>query len=207
MALDAKKYLHSDEMHEDDSVFDPGGKQEYTEEQLIRFAEMWAIIKLKALLQKLRKQYVKESVKLVETQSDLDGVKLNAVNMPTLEELKECRTSWKDFGIVSISDHISYNEAIHSATALRMDINNVPGPEQLKCMMDTAEHLFEPLREWVKGPIKVTSMFRGEELNTAVGGSATSQHCKDSNGQTKYMHTEKHETRTGGLSPDTGPRS
>ena len=205
----------------------------------------------------------------METQSDLDGVELNAVNMPTLEELKACRTNWKDFGIVSISDHISYNEAIHSATALRMDINNVPGPEQLKCMMDTAEHLFEPLREWVKGPIKVTSMFRGKELNTAVGGSATSQHCKgqaididdtfghktnaemyywikdnlifdqmiwefgddynpnwlhvsfvthrknrkkltvaykDLNNQTKYMHTEKHETRTGGLSPDTGPR-
>tara|TARA_R110000787_G_scaffold69584_7_gene154773 strand:+ start:2296 stop:2616 length:321 start_codon:yes stop_codon:yes gene_type:complete len=52
MALDAKKYLHSDEMHEDDSVFDPGGKQEYTEEQLIRFAEMWAIIKLKENLMK-----------------------------------------------------------------------------------------------------------------------------------------------------------
>jgi|TARA_R110001606_G_scaffold365323_1_gene520116 hypothetical protein len=42
MAENAKDYLHSDELNEDDSIFDPGGKQEYTEEQLIRFAELWA---------------------------------------------------------------------------------------------------------------------------------------------------------------------
>ena len=40
--MSAKEYLHSDELNEWDTVFDPGGKQEYTEEQLIRFAEMWA---------------------------------------------------------------------------------------------------------------------------------------------------------------------
>jgi len=39
----AKEYLHSDRLHEDDSVFDPGGKQEYTEEQLLRFADLWVI--------------------------------------------------------------------------------------------------------------------------------------------------------------------
>jgi hypothetical protein len=42
----AKEYLHSDELNEWDTVFDPGGKQEYTEEQLIRFAEMWAKVNL-----------------------------------------------------------------------------------------------------------------------------------------------------------------
>tara|TARA_R110000822_G_scaffold47694_1_gene126303 strand:+ start:1880 stop:2101 length:222 start_codon:yes stop_codon:yes gene_type:complete len=43
MAGEAKKFLHSDEMNEWDTVFDPGGKQEYTEEQLIRFAELWQV--------------------------------------------------------------------------------------------------------------------------------------------------------------------
>tara|TARA_R110002050_G_scaffold116946_2_gene233628 strand:+ start:8710 stop:8895 length:186 start_codon:yes stop_codon:yes gene_type:complete len=42
MAENAKEFLHSDELSEWDTVFDPGGKQEYTEEQLIRFAEIWA---------------------------------------------------------------------------------------------------------------------------------------------------------------------
>ena len=42
MAENAKEFLHSDELNEWDTVFDPGGKLEYTEEQLIRFAELWA---------------------------------------------------------------------------------------------------------------------------------------------------------------------
>ena len=78
----------------------------------------------------------------------------------------------------NISEHISYKEAVTSATALRRGLDNIPGPEQLKCMQSIAEYLFEPLREWVGGPIKITSMFRGEPVNTAIGGSKHSQHMK-----------------------------
>ena len=77
-----------------------------------------------------------------------------------------------------ISKHISYKEATHSATALRRDLDNTPNDEQLKCMEEVAENLFEPLREWVGGPIKVNSFFRGEPVNTAIGGSKRSQHMK-----------------------------
>jgi len=77
-----------------------------------------------------------------------------------------------------ISEHISYKEATHSATALRRDLNNTPNDEQLKCMEEVAENLFEPLRKWVGGPIKVNSFFRGEPVNTAIGGSKRSQHMK-----------------------------
>ena len=77
-----------------------------------------------------------------------------------------------------ISKHISYKEATHSATALRRDLDNTPNDEQLKCMEEVAENLFEPLREWVGGPIKVNSFFRGKPVNTAIGGSRTSQHMK-----------------------------
>jgi hypothetical protein len=34
------------------------------------------------------------------------------------------------------------------------------------------------LRAWVGGPIKINSFYRGEELNTAIGGSKRSQHMK-----------------------------
>ena len=77
-----------------------------------------------------------------------------------------------------ISKHISYKEATHSATALRRGLDNIPNDEQLKCMEEVAENLFEPLREWVGGPIKVNSFFRGEPVNTAIGGSTRSQHMK-----------------------------
>ena len=41
-----------------------------------------------------------------------------------------------------------------------------------------ARQIFEPLRSYVGGPIKINSFFRCEELNTAIGGSSKSQHCK-----------------------------
>ena len=79
---------------------------------------------------------------------------------------------------MKISDHITYAEAIHSSTAKRRSIDNTPNPTQVETMKLTAEKIFEPLREWVGGPIKVNSFFRSTELNTAIGGSKTSQHCK-----------------------------
>ena len=41
-----------------------------------------------------------------------------------------------------------------------------------------AEKVFEPLRNFVGGPIKINSFFRSVKLNRAIGGSAKSQHCK-----------------------------
>ena len=79
---------------------------------------------------------------------------------------------------MKISDHITYAEAIHSNTAKRRGIDNTPNPTQVETMKVTAEKIFEPLRKFVGGPIKVNSFFRSPELNTAIGGSKTSQHCK-----------------------------
>ena len=44
-------------------------------------------------------------------------------------------------------------------------------------MVLLAEKVFEPLRVWVGGPIKINSFFRCPQLNKAIGGSTKSQHC------------------------------
>jgi len=77
-----------------------------------------------------------------------------------------------------ISAHISLREAIESYTAKRKGIENIPSEYELTNMVGIAENVFEPLREWVGGPIKITSFFRSVELNKAIGGSKTSQHCQ-----------------------------
>ena len=41
-----------------------------------------------------------------------------------------------------------------------------------------AEKIFQPLRAWVGGPIKVNSFFRSAALNNEIGGASSSQHCK-----------------------------
>jgi len=77
-----------------------------------------------------------------------------------------------------ISKHITYKEAIRSNTALRLNINNIPNDYEISNMVGIASNVFEPLREYVGGPIKINSMFRSEALNRAIGGSSRSQHCQ-----------------------------
>lgn len=77
-----------------------------------------------------------------------------------------------------ISKNISEKEATKSITALRLGIANTPAGTILANMKVLAEQIFQPLREWVGGPIKINSFYRSEALNKAIGGSATSQHCE-----------------------------
>mgnify|MGYP006399933475 FL=1 len=77
-----------------------------------------------------------------------------------------------------ISKHISYKEAVHSNTAKRRGIENKPNDDQLYNMAKVAHNIFEPLRLYVGGAIKINSFFRSEELNKAIGGSSKSQHCQ-----------------------------
>ena len=77
-----------------------------------------------------------------------------------------------------ISDHITYAEAIHSNTAKRKQIDNTPNQSQVEAMRLLATKVFEPLREWTNGPIKVNSFFRSPVLNESIGGATSSQHCK-----------------------------
>ena len=76
-----------------------------------------------------------------------------------------------------ISKHISEKEATKSVTALRLGIDNTPNGDAIANMKELAEKVFEPLREWVSGPIKINSMYRSPALNEAVGGSSKSHHC------------------------------
>ena len=66
---------------------------------------------------------------------------------------------------------------MYSRTATRLDIDNKPNNDQMHSMCLIAEEVFEPLRVWVGGPIKINSFFRSPELNKAIGGSSKSQHC------------------------------
>ena len=75
-----------------------------------------------------------------------------------------------------ISKHISYKEATNSQTAKLQQIANKPKAEHVKNMELIAEKVFEPLREFVGGPIRVNSFYRSEDLNTAIRGVHNSQH-------------------------------
>tara|TARA_R100000908_G_scaffold35774_1_gene16415 strand:- start:203 stop:664 length:462 start_codon:yes stop_codon:yes gene_type:complete len=77
-----------------------------------------------------------------------------------------------------ISEHVSYKEGVRSNTATRLDIDNIPDGYSEANMVAIAYNIFEPLRKWVGGPIKINSFFRSKKLNQAIGGSSRSQHCQ-----------------------------
>ena len=82
-----------------------------------------------------------------------------------------------------VSAHISYKEAVASGYATRKGLDNSPNEQELANIKLWAKNIFEPLRERVSkargkdSPIHINSIFRSEQVNTAIGGSETSQHC------------------------------
>jgi zinc D-Ala-D-Ala carboxypeptidase len=77
---------------------------------------------------------------------------------------------------IYISEYVSYKEVVFSRTAHKRGINNVPNEKQLERIKKLCTKVFDPLRIWVGGPVKVNSVFRSKKLNAAIGGSKTSQH-------------------------------
>mgnify|MGYP003108939639 FL=1 len=80
--------------------------------------------------------------------------------------------------MTGFSKHVSWKEGTYSRTGERRGLDNTPDDGQILNMIAIAEDIFEPLRKWVGGPIKINSFFRGEPVNTAIGGSKYSQHMK-----------------------------
>jgi len=78
---------------------------------------------------------------------------------------------------MQISKHLSLAEVSRSETAKRRGINNTPSGEHLENFKILAENVFEKVREHFGVPIHISSGYRSKELNKAIGGSATSQHC------------------------------
>ena len=78
---------------------------------------------------------------------------------------------------MQISKHLSLAEVSRSETAKRKGINNTPSGEHLENFKKLAENIFEPIREHFGVPIHISSGYRSKELNAAVGGSSSSQHC------------------------------
>ena len=76
---------------------------------------------------------------------------------------------------MQLTKNFKLEEFIKSDTAQKNNIDNTPTDEQLDNIKFVAEQL-QLIRNTYKMPIFITSGFRSEELNKAVGGSKTSQH-------------------------------
>jgi zinc D-Ala-D-Ala carboxypeptidase len=77
-----------------------------------------------------------------------------------------------------ISEHLDLSEVIRSETAKRLGVSNTPTPEHIENFKKLAENVFEKIRNNFRVPIHISSGYRSVELNRAIKGSSSSQHCK-----------------------------
>jgi zinc D-Ala-D-Ala carboxypeptidase len=80
---------------------------------------------------------------------------------------------------MQLSKNFSLAELVRSDAAVRLgDPVQFNPPEEVKRNLKAlAIHVLQPLRDAIGHPIKITSGFRSQRVNKAIGGSATSDHC------------------------------
>ncbi len=79
---------------------------------------------------------------------------------------------------MKLSNNFSLKELTKSQTATRRGINNVPGDLEEANLQQLCEHVLQRVRDHFGKPVTVTSGYRSPELNEAIGGSVTSDHCQ-----------------------------
>lgn len=77
-----------------------------------------------------------------------------------------------------VTMHFTIEELYASDTAKAKGISNKPNMQQMINLVYLAAYVLEPLRVAMGEPIKISSGFRSEALNKAVGGAFNSQHKK-----------------------------
>ena len=79
---------------------------------------------------------------------------------------------------MQLSEHLSLAEVTRSETAKRRGVSNMPTEAHIANFKLLAENIFEPIRNHFGKPIFISSGYRSAELNKAIGGAASSQHCQ-----------------------------
>ena len=75
-----------------------------------------------------------------------------------------------------MAQYFTLAELIRSDTARKRGIDNTPTPEVTANLTALVANVLDPLREAFGKPIVVTSGYRCQKLNRAVGGASRSQH-------------------------------
>lgn len=76
-----------------------------------------------------------------------------------------------------LSKYVSLSEVVHSDNAKRLGIDNSPTAEHLENLKTISVEVFDKVREFVGGPLFISSGYRSKALNDATpGASKTSDH-------------------------------
>jgi len=79
---------------------------------------------------------------------------------------------------MKLTENFTLSEMTKSETALRHGLDNTPGDTEIANLKRLAENILQPVRNNYRRGVKVNSGYRAPNVNAAVGGSKTSDHCR-----------------------------
>ncbi len=79
---------------------------------------------------------------------------------------------------MNLTANFSLTEMVKSETALRHGMENTPGEAEIAALRLLCEKVLQPVRDHYGVGVKVNSGYRSPDVNSKVGGSRTSDHCR-----------------------------
>ena len=77
----------------------------------------------------------------------------------------------------NLTANFTLGELTRSTTAQRMGLDNTP-PTSVQWQLAKTAVMLQRIRDAIGRPVTVTSAYRSPEVNKAVGGRTSSDHCK-----------------------------
>lgn len=128
-------------------------------------------------------QKVKEAINSLNTnlinnaqqQAQALPVDVGVSSQPITPSTEEVQTAIKSG---NLSKYLTLQQATASSTAQQNNIPNEPNDQQLSSLVNIGLNVYDKICDHFGIAVHVNSAFRSVALNTAVGGSRTSQHTK-----------------------------
>ena len=97
---------------------------------------------------------------------------------------------------MNLTRNFTLEELVKSETALRKGLDNTPDEGSVRNLTALAENVLQPVRDAFGKGVKVNSGYRHPDVNAAVGGSRTSDHCKGMAADIEIPGVANHELAT-----------
>jgi hypothetical protein len=78
---------------------------------------------------------------------------------------------------MQVTKNFTLAELLHSNTAVRKGIKNIPTTDHQANLITACHALFQPMRDALDKSVLISSGYRSIAVNNAVGGSKSSAHC------------------------------
>jgi len=79
---------------------------------------------------------------------------------------------------MKLSENFTLDELTKSQEAIRLGIPNEPNDEHITNLILLCKNILQPIRNYFKIPVSISSGYRSPELCEAIGSSRTSQHAR-----------------------------